>query len=453
MRSLGIGLAIVLILTGTAPTSAFAAAPPAVSKEARTKGMAAAPGLVTAAGLDCNVADARFIGESPPDPKTKAKTSVYELACTGNEGVILQQIGAATPTSYTCEQTNEPGPGGKPNATACILPGNSDPKAGLLPYVAKSGVTCTPDRIRALGQSPTQVLFELACKEDNGGFILQVSSPPRLDKPISASPCLALPESGNVSCTLTPRAKQLAVVDKLVAASGKTCAIKEGGRRYIGATQKGQTLYEVACSDGKGYILEQTANSAAAPVAVDCAQADALAGGCTLTDAREAKTEQAGLYTQLVKKAGYNCDVAGYAALPGQASAPTTEVVEVKCSNRPDGAVAMFPSSGAAGTVYDCAHSEIAGYRCSLTKPAQAYPSLTKDLQTLGKTSCKVSDARTVGITADKHAYVEVGCSDGLQGYMIEYTQAPLTPKSTIICTEAKGIAGGCTLAGNTKKS
>ena len=35
---------------------------------------------------------------------------------------------------------------------------------------------------------------------------------------------------------------------------------------------------------------------------------------------------------------------------------------------------------------------------------------------------------------------------------MIEYTMAPLTPKTTIVCSEAKGISGGCTLAGNVKK-
>ena len=451
MRSFGIGLAIALILAGAAPTGAFAAAPPAVPKEARAKGMAAAPGLVTAGGLDCNVADARFIGEGAADPKTKVKTSLYELACTGNEGVLVQQAGAAAPTTFTCEQASEPRPDGKPNTTGCILPGNSDPKAGLLPYIAKSGVTCTPDRVRALGQSATEALFELLCKEDNGGFVMQISSPPRLDKPVVANPCIALPESGAVSCTLTPRAKQFSVVDKLAAASAKSCVIKDDGRRYIGATVSGETLYEVACSDGKGYILVQGANGSA-PKAVDCTQADALAGGCKLTDTREAKTEQAGLYTQLAKKAGFNCDVAGYAALPGQASAPTTEVVEMKCSNRPDGAIAMFPATGA-GSVYDCAHSEIVGYRCSLTKPASAYGSLTKDLQGLGKTSCTVSASRMVGVTADKHAYIEVGCSDGLQGYMIEYTPNPITAKSTIICNDARGIAGGCTLPGNTKKS
>jgi hypothetical protein len=36
---------------------------------------------------------------------------------------------------------------------------------------------------------------------------------------------------------------------------------------------------------------------------------------------------------------------------------------------------------------------------------------------------------------------------------MIEYTPSPLTAKSTIVCNDAKGIAGGCTLPGNTKKS
>lgn len=34
---------------------------------------------------------------------------------------------------------------------------------------------------------------------------------------------------------------------------------------------------------------------------------------------------------------------------------------------------------------------------------------------------------------------------------MIEYTIKPLAMKSVIVCSEAKGIAGGCTLPGNKK--
>ncbi len=451
MKSFGIGLMIAVFVAATAPSVASAAAPPAVSKESRAKGMAAAPGLVSAGGLDCSVADARFVGEGGPDPKTKAKTALYELACTGNEGLLVQQVGTNPPSTYTCVQVNEPRPDGKPNPTACVLPGNVDSKAGLLPYIAKSGVICSPDKVRPLGQSATEALFEMTCKEDNGGFILQISSPPRLDKPIVATPCISVPEGGNISCTLTPRAKQMAMVDKLLAASGKPCTIKEGGRGYIGSSQSGKSYFEAACADGKGYILEQAPNGSFSQ-AVDCAAADNIAGGCKLTDARQAKTEQSGLYSQLSKKAGYDCEVSGYAPLPSPAASPTTEAVELKCSNRPDGAIALFARSGPSHA-YDCAHSEIVGYRCSLTKATAAYPSLTKDLQTLGKNSCVVSAARLVGVTADKQAYVEVGCSDGLQGYMIQYAANSVTPKSTIVCSDAKGIAGGCTLPGNTKKS
>ena len=196
-------------------------------------------------------------------------------------------------------------------------------------------------------------------------------------------------------------------------------------------------------------MIEQESNGAF-KAAVDCAAADSIAGGCKLTDARSAKTEQTGLYTKLAKESGYDCAVSGYAPLAASAEYNGKDVVELACSNRPDGAVAIFPPSGK-GVIYDCAHSEVAGFRCGLTKSSAAYDKLTADLRTLGKTSCTVSEERMVGVTADKRAYLEVGCSDGLPGYMIEYTLSPLAPKGTTTCSEAKGISGGCSLPGNTK--
>jgi len=449
MRPIHLGLAAALLMAVLTPLAAAhaAAKTPAVSKDQRDKGMAAAPGLITAAGLDCQLADARLIGEGK-DPKTKAKNALYELACTGNEGVVVEQTEGSPPQTFTCLQFAEPGPDGKPNPTQCILPGNADPKAGLLPYIAKAGKTCTPDKVRALGQSPTNTVFELACKEGGGGYILETSAPPRLDKPAVMDPCIGFPPGGNISCTLTDRAAQLAVVDQLMAKSGKACAIKD--RSFVGVAASGVMIYEAACQDGKGFMIEQAANGAFKQ-AVDCASADNIGGGCKLTDARQAKTEQSGLYTTLAKKAGFQCDVSGYAPLP--AGLQGKEVVELACSNRPDGAIAIFSARESdPSVIYDCAHSELEGYRCGLTKPSAAYGKLTADLRTLGKPSCTVSDARTVGVTASHEGYLEVACADGLQGYMIEYTMAPLTPKTTIVCSEAKGISGGCTLAGNVKK-
>jgi hypothetical protein len=312
--------------------------------------------------------------------------------------------------------------------------------------VAKTGVACTPDKIRALGHSATNAFFELACHEGAPGYILQVSSPPRLDKPVTAEPCLMFEPTSNIHCELTDRAAQMAIVDKLMAQTGKPCVVKNRG--FIGVASNGATYYEAACQDGKGYVVQQTPGGAP-PKAIDCVNADAIAGGCKLTDTRQAKTEQSGLYTQLAKKAGFDCTVSGYA--PFSVDMPGKEVVELACSNRPDGGIALFPINGGAGQVYDCAHSELKSLRCSLTKPSAAYPRLTADLKGLGKATCTVSNSRVVGVSADQRGYIEVGCSDGLPGYMIEYAMATLTPKTTLVCAEAKGISGGCTLPGNKK--
>jgi hypothetical protein len=444
MRIIGLGIALVLAFA--APNLAFAADKPAVSKDQHAKGMAAAPALLQAAGSDCQVADARFVGEAT-DPKTKAKTQLYEVACTGSEGLLVQQISTEpTPSVFTCEEAASAVAAGNKSATQCVLPGNADPKAGLTPFLAKTGVTCTPDKMRALGHSATNAFFEIACHEGPPGYILQISAPPRLDKPVTAEPCVMFEPTSNIHCELTDRASQMAIVDKLMAQTGKPCVIKDRG--FIGVTSTGTAFYEAACQDGKGYVVQQ-APGGVAPKAIDCVAADAIAGGCKLTDTRQAKTEQNSLYSSLAKKAGFDCAVSGYA--PFSESIPGKEIVELVCSNRPDGGIALFPVSGGVGTVYDCAHSELMSFRCSLTKPAAAYPKLTADLKGLGKATCVVSASRVVGVTTDKRGYIEVGCADGLPGYMIEYSMSPLAPKSSIVCAEAQGISGGCTLPHNKK--
>ncbi len=454
MRSMGWGLLMALILAIAAPAGAWAAAKPAdpVSKEARAKGMAAAPDLVTAAKLGCPLSDARFIGDGT-DTATKAKETLYEVACGPDVGfVIIKKADGVQ--AVNCIQMNQADP--KSGAPRCILPGNADPKAGLKPYLAKASLDCDPDKVRAIGQSPTKAFFEVSCPTKPGGYILITTSPMDPAQPAQITPCIMVPDNSNIGCTLTDRAAQLAVVDKLSAASGKPCTIKDGGRGFIAATQDGKFYYEEACQDGKGYVLVQAANGSFAQ-AISCAEADGIAGGCKLTDSRVAKSEQNGLYTGLAKKAGFNCDVAGYAPLPGLQTMPNDEVVELECGNRPDGAIAFFPASATQpAAIYDCAHAEVFGYRCNLTKIDNAYSMLTDDLRKLGKTSCVVSEARGVGINAsDKKGYIEVGCADGGQGYMLEYTvapPAPITASTTIICSQATEIGNGCTLPGNRKK-
>ncbi len=444
MRKFGIGLAAVLALLAIAPaTLVLAAKKPAeaaggVDAKSREKGMADAPALIAAAGLNCTLSDARWVGA---DPKTK--TAYYEIACNpGMGGVIVASAGNVTPPAYyPCLETGKPGPDGKPGQLACKLPANANPMQSLAPFVTKAAGSCDITNARSIGASTKNTFFEVACA-NGSGLVVITSYPADASKEVKANTCLAYEDGSNLSCTLTTREAQLAMVDTLAAASGKNCVVKD--KRYILSAVNGSTYFEVACQDGKGYVLERAASGALAR-AIDCANAPGGAE-CTLTDSREAMTEQAGLYTRLATKAGFPCKVEKYALFPARGK--PEEVVELKCSDRPDGGVAVFDSNGG-GKVYNCITAELQGYGCSFTPKAASVVKLSADLRALGKGSCSVSDARVIGKTETGDGFIEVACADGLPGWVISYPLRNETPKEVLSCKQASGIGGGCKLPTN----
>jgi len=439
MRSMRIALAGALALLALTPTGAFAAkkdvAEALMSAKSKEKGMAEAPALAQAAGLTCTVTDARWMGEDK-----KQGTNIYEVACQQGLGfVILSKAADPKPLAYTCMETAKPAADGKPSSLVCTLPANADPFAGLAPFIAKSGTPCVIDKARAIGQGQKSAYFEVACKS-GAGYILVTSSPPDPAQGVQMNTCLAYEPGGNLYCELTDRSVQLAPVDALVAKSGKACTVKD--RRYVLSTKDGKNFYEVACSSGSGYMVEEDAKGELTRI-LDCANADFVGGGCTLTDARASQTEQAALYTKLATKAGFPCDVAKYAPLP---STGPKEVIELQCKDRPDGGIGIFTGSG--GKVYNCVLAEIEGYRCSFTKKDLVYPKLTASLKSLGKGSCTISEARVIGKTPDE-GFVEVACSDGLPGWVMGYPLGSDKPKEVLSCLQAANIGGGCKLPTN----
>jgi hypothetical protein len=447
MRRILVGL-LAAIMAAVLPAASYAAEKPAAAKpvdpESIKKGMAEAPGVITAAGVDCNLANARLLGKAT-DAKTKVASTYYEIACKDQEGFVIATPDKGGPAQiFTClEVANTPGSGAQ-----CQLPENADAKSGLHALVAKNKPNCNITNARAIGQTQdrTTTVFEVAC-QGGPGYIIDASFPVSAAKPATFAPCFALPPGSAMKCTLTDDATSAAYINAMVSKMGKPCDL--ANQRYVGATNDGASFFEVSCKDGKGYMIEQSANGAIKP-AIDCASADNIGGGCTLTNAREAQTAQAGLYSKLAHNAGFACDVARYA--PFSVNVPGHEVVEMSCGNRADGAVGIFPASpGEQAQILDCAHSELAGYRCSFTKADAALPSLTNDLKKLGKNSCVVSGERAVGVTADKVGYIEVACADGNAGYLIAYQMPALTVKEAIVCTLAKDIVGGCQLPGNHK--
>jgi len=440
MRPKFIGLALALLVGAMAPAAAVVSAPkeaPKVSDAQRKQGMAEAPAVVQAAGLGCQVSDARFVGKVAGDKKKgTGDQSYYEVACgAGNMGYVLQSSVGGTPTVFSCIEADTSADPSKPPSLPCVLPGNADPKVALGPALAKVGAQCTPTQARGIGQTKTQTFMEVACQEGSG-YVLIGSAPFDAAKPVQAQNCLNFDDAGgNIKCTLSEKATRLQVVDKLTQAANNNCAVKD--RRFVGTAKDGADYYETSCADGKGYIYKATGLKLAQ--SWDCAHAEAILGGCQLTDARKAATEEAALYTKLAKNAGSNCTVTKYALFPQREAGK--EEVELVCSDG-SAAVGIFPASGK-GQVLDCGHALVAGYKCSLGKVD--YAPLTADLQKYNAKSCTVSDARPAAKTTKGTVLLEVACADGLPGYMVEYQPNPVSAVGATGCR----FAGNCQLKGN----
>ncbi len=449
MRLFGIGLAAVLAMLALAPMDAHAAsrrdaAAALFAAKMHEQGMADAPGLVKQGGLICDIADARMIGKDD-----KNGIGVYEIACKNNMGFVIQTKLAeknAPPVFdavYSCLHTAAPLPDGSENTMRCQLDANADQRPWLQHYVDKIGRPCTVDNARYVGQTQKEVYIEIACKRGTG-YMLATAWPADPAAAAQLNTCLIYEDQNSLACTLTSHAAQLGPVDALVAKSGKACNITD--RRHVLSTKNGDNYFEVACDNGTGYVLQEDVKGGLTR-AINCAHADFVNGGCTLTDARMGETEQAALYTRLAKRAGFDCEVTKYAALP---TTGPKEVIEMACSNRTDGGIGVFPSAATAKAhVYDCVRAEVEGYRCAFTKKEAALPHLTADLRAMGKTSCTVSDARSFGRRATDD-FVEVACSDGLPGWVIVYPSEGDTPKEVLSCGQANRFGnGGCRLPTN----
>jgi hypothetical protein len=436
-------IAVAALALGAAPMiaqaqpAAAASAPKPYTKEQHDQGMKEAPAALEAAHVPCTLTDAAFLGKS-------GKSSVYEVACKEGMGyMIVGAADAATPAkAYDCLTTL-----GNASLT-CHLPGNADPKQGLAPLVAAAGVTCALKDARSIGSTASgEAYYEIACQQ-GPGFIL-TKAPAGTTPAASAIPCIEAMGGSNVTCKLTTKAEIVASVAKIAAQSGKPCDVSDA--RFVGSSSTtGETFYEVACGTAAGFMIQTKAG--AYQTAIDCANAGGIAGGCKMTDSTKAETDEAKTYTGLAKAGGFNCDVSKYRFI-GMSANPKAEVVELACSSRPDGTVALFPvDPKIKPTFTDCVRSAKYGdsATCQLSSPTPVYAKFTAGLAAHGRTTCKVSGARYIG-SAGGEDFIETACADGGPGWVIEFTPTDEV-KSLLSCGQAKAQGLTCTLPTNVGK-
>ena len=461
MKRTGIAIAaLAAFVVGALPVAASAAiasrsqpsrpapsAPGTISNAQREQGKEEAPALVQAAKVACTVSDAFFVQASAPDPRTRTRTSLYEVACNEGMGYVLQQNPDATVSSFNCLSLEAQAAAAANPATAlkCRLPANADPKQGLVPLVTAAGRTCAITGARAMGVTAAgEIMYEAACGDR--GYVIKTALPGS-GKQAEVADC-AQYMSTTAACQLTTREQIMAGIAKLAAASGQPCEVSDG--RYVGASSTG-VFYEVACGAGKpGYIIRTNVGTGAFETAIDCSKAQMVAGGCTLTNVEVAEEAEAATYTKLAKENGFPCDVSKYAFI-GIDEASKSEVVELACSNRPDGAVALFPAAtGAKGTFYDCVSSAAIGVACKLSQPSSTYTKYTAGLVSMNKNECKVSNAKWLAATPTKQDMIETACSDGLPGFVLVVNRADGKVAELLTCGQLRGSGVSCTLPTNT---
>jgi hypothetical protein len=436
-----------VLVAGLAPAAAHAAAPAAppaakITKADTDKGMKEAPAVLADGGVTCSVVNARFIGTLtlPPDPKVKdSKPSTvngYEVACKEGGGYSMLTT-TPKPLVQDCIASAS-------NAVlACRLPENGDPKASLNPVMIEAGRTCTVADAKYLGATGAGVSFyEVTCKPGEG-YILQREP----GKPAIANPCLGMAES-KLACTNTTLDAAKTYTKSLAAGVKKPCAITDV--RFVGTTSSGFDGYEAACGPDAGYMFTVNNQTGALGQQVDCSLAASFLGGCKLVDTSKAETQESKIYSSLAKKAGFPCDVNKYRLIGTMAG--NTDVVELACANRADGAVGAFGEDAAKTKIYDCVQIGELGQECKLgTSKQPVFDKLSASLAAKGKGSCKVSNARFIGAGDGGASFYETACSDGGSGWVVRTTGVGYTADSLTPCAVATGQVA-CKLPGNVKK-
>jgi hypothetical protein len=434
MRRWATALAAV-VLGVAAPLAAHAAD---YGRDQLDRGMKEAPALVQKGGVPCTVTSAAYIGAS--DTKGGGQSQVYEVACQQGLGYVLESSKSGV-KAFDCLATEGQA------SLKCKLPANANPTAGMASVLAAAKVTCTPAKARYVGANATTTVYEVAC-EQGPGYIIQAPAIGAVAGPTVALPCFETEGKGPMECTLTTKAQSQAAVAALVAKSGKACQMSAD--RYIGADSKsGDNYIEIGCGTQPGFVLAATPAGGVDKI-ISCTQATSL-GGCTLTDMTAVNAQMMSDYTRRAKAAGFDCDITKFRDI-GSDSAHD-DIVEIACSNRPDGAVVSFPGSPTGKVrISDCVSSAAYGEAgaCTLSSKSAVYARYNAALTAKGRGQCVVNDARYIGSLGNGDSYVETGCTDGKPGWVVDFTPTDQA-KDVLSCGQAKSAGIPCQMAGNTK--
>jgi hypothetical protein len=268
----------------------------------------------------------------PPDAKPTSTSNPYSSTLSSSDMVKIQDVSDADRA--------------KAKEESAKLIGALD-----LPCEPTIAAQVGRGKITADGKVVAVIAYEVACGNGMGYILVSQGS----QKPIATS-CFAADatraasiahgDKPNIYCQLEANKDVKVSAASLLTAAGTACTVS--GFRWFGISASSQNEYsEVACADGKGYLLKTPQIGASATVSVLSCQDAAKQGlKCRLTDAGPVSAPvTAQTFRDALKRNGVSCEPTQMRTI-GRESVDKRYVVEVQCPEQPKGLVAFIPLEG-----------------------------------------------------------------------------------------------------------
>lgn len=264
---------------------------------ARAGAQAQSEPLLKALQIPCTITNARLVVSGTRQLKPgagEAEVKVYEVACSGGMGYLLQTQGKDPPLGNSCLNAEESRAAdvakGQVPGFFCALPENKDVYALVSKLISSDGgAACSVGELQWFGRSAsTRTDYsEVKCKE-GGGYLVQVPQPGS-STPLTVMTCVQAAKLG-IKCRLTDAGPievpiTLDTLKGALAEHGVACKIDQ--IRLVGQEeQRKRYVVEYRCADqpaGMVAFLPLQGNTNPYD-AIDCAKAVQSGIVCSFTE-------------------------------------------------------------------------------------------------------------------------------------------------------------------------
>lgn len=233
-----------------------------------------------------------------------------------------------------------------------------------------------------------------------------------------------------------------ALAQAAVTASGVACDVTEAVNP--GVTPEQESIYEVACASGPGYIVV----SARTPRSYSCLEVEGRAAATRVryieADVGQqcmlpANQNGVAIISEWARDAGVSCRIDE--AIDIGKNDQGNVVYEVGCAGA-DGY--WLERVGNRWTLLDCLELTSFGETCRFTTPREQAEGFAAKLAGTEAAGCDVAQVRLIGTNPNGRFY-EARCAADGEGYIARVSNEGAT-QQVYPCATAQRIAGGCTL-------